>query len=177
MTDNKNSAIQNILSRRSIRRFDPGRKVPDETVKLLLECACAAPTARNYRPWQFIVVEDREKMLAVRDLHPFASMLSEASLLIVVCGYTVKGDLKIPYWEHDCAAAMQNILLAANASGLGSVWLGVRHTVGGIENDVKSLFEIPEGVAVLGMAAIGYPLVTEDPHKGIDPCVIHVNKW
>jgi nitroreductase len=172
-----NKAIENILSRRSIRRFDPAAKIPREHVELLLECACAAPSAHNYRPWQFIVVEDRERLDKIRAIHPYSAMLKEAPLAIIVCGYTRCGDKTYPFWEEDCSAAMQNMLLAANATGLGSVWLGVRHGKEGLEEKIKALHDVPEDVAVLGIAALGHPLETKDPHKGVDPCVIHVNKW
>ena len=176
MTKINNTAVENILARRSIRRFDPSREVPGELREILLECACAAPSAHNYRPCHFIVVDGRERLNHLAEVHPYGKMLSAATLAIIVCGMT-KGEVEYSYWEEDSSAAMQNILLAAGAVGLGSVWLGVRHAPGGLEATLKGMFGVPSDVAVLGIAAIGWPLAAKDPHKGIEPHVVHVNKW
>lgn len=169
-------AIENIMSRRSIRRYDPTREVPGELRELLIECACAAPSARNLRPWRFIVVDGRERLSAMAEAHPYGKMLDTATLAIIVCGIT-SGEGDYSYWEEDCSAAMQNILLAAGAVGLGSVWLGVRHSGGGLEDKFKKMFGVPSGVAILGVAAIGYPATSRDPHRGIEPHIVHINKW
>jgi nitroreductase len=72
---------------------------------------------------------------------------------------------------------MQNILLAANAIGLGSVWLGAKRGDNGLEEKLKSLLNVPMNIALMSIAAIGWPLETKDPHKGIDPHSLHSNKW
>lgn len=169
-------AIDNILSRRSIRQYDPMREIPAQLRELIIECACAAPSARNLRPWRFIVVDGRERLSVMAEALPYGKMLGTASLAIVVCGLT-KGEGDYSYWEEDCSASMQNILLAANALELGSVWIGIRHSNIGLEDKLKEMFGIPEEIAVLGVAAIGYPAMSRDSHKGIEPQVVHVNKW
>lgn len=176
MHDRDNPTIKNILSRRSIRRYDHAREVPAQARELLAECACAAPSAHNYKPWHFIFVDGRERLNELADIHPYGKMLGAATLAIVVCGMT-KGEADYSYWEQDCSAAMQNILLAANALGLGSVWLGVRHAPGGLEGKLKEILGVPDAAAILGIAAVGYPLGSKDPHSGIEPHVIHTNKW
>lgn len=176
MTDINQSAVENILSRRSTRQYDPAREVPEGLRALLLECACAAPSAHNYKPWRFIVVDGRDRLDALAGVHPYGKMLGTATLAVIVCGNT-EGEVDYSYWEEDCSAAMQNILLAANAAGLGSVWLGVRHASNGLEEKIKQMFGVPREIAILGVAAIGYAQTTKDPHKGIDPHVVHLNKW
>lgn len=176
MPEVNNPAIENILSRRSIRKFDLTKEVSNKLRTLLIECACAAPSAHNYKPWHFIVVDGRDRLDALAEVHPYGKMMSTATLAIVVCG-TTHGEVDYSYWEEDCSAAMQNILLAANAVGLGSVWLGVRHAPDGLEGQLKELLGVPTEVAILGIAAIGCPQTTKDPHKGIQPHVVHVNKW
>lgn len=176
MLKTDNPAIENILSRRSIRKFDPSQEISAEQRALLIECACAAPSAHNHRPWHFILVDGRERLDLLAETHPYGKMMGTATLVVAVCG-TTQGEVDYSYWEEDCSAAMQNLLLAANAVGLGSVWLGVRHAVAGLEGRLKELLGVPAEVALLGLAAIGYPLVTKDPHKGIEPHVVHVNKW
>lgn len=171
-----NAALDNILGRRSIRRYDPGREVPGWLREILIECACAAPSAHNYKPWHFILLDGRERLDALAEIHPYGKMLRTATLAVIVCG-TTEGDVDYSYWEEDCSAAMQNILLAAGAVGLGSVWLGVRHAPAGLEVRLKEMLGVPVGVAVLGVAALGWPLESKDAHSGVEPHVVHVNQW
>ena len=112
-----------VLTRRSIRKYTE-EPVADEQVELLLRAAMAAPSAGNQQPWHFVVVRDRERLQAVTVAHPYASMLPGASLAILVCGDT--GPKKWPeFWEQDCSAATENLLIEAERLGLGAVWLGV----------------------------------------------------
>jgi len=106
-----------------------------------------------------------------------ARCLRLAAVAIVVCSELVCADEPLRYWEEDCSAAMQNILLAANALGLGSVWLGVKHGDNNLEGKLKTLLDVPDRIAMMGIAAIGWPLETKDPHKGIDAHSLHINKW
>ena len=170
-------AIDNILSRRSIRRFDPSQNVDNVSLKTILECACAAPSASNYHPWHFIVIDSRETLDSMADLHPYGKMLKSAPLAIAVCSETERDGKVLRYWEEDCSAAMQNILLSANALGFGSVWLGAKRGDNDLEGKLKSLLNVPTQIALMGIAAIGRPLETKDPHKGIDPHSLHSNKW
>lgn len=177
MTQLNREAIDNILSRRSIRRFDPSKHVDDALVKVILECACAAPSANNYHPWHFVVIDKRQILDSMADLHPYGKMLKTAALAIVVCAETEREGKVMRYWEEDCSAAMQNILLSANALGLGSVWLGAKRGDNDLEGRLKSLLNVPADIALMSIAAIGWPLETKDPHKGIDPHSLHRNKW
>ncbi len=170
-------AVDNILSRRSIRRFDPERPVDDSYVRIILECACAAPSSNNFHPWHFIVVDRRDLLDEMADIHPYGKMLRTAVLAVAVCSETEREGKIIRYWEEDCSAAMQNILLSANALGLGSVWLGAKRGDNDLEGRLKSLLNVPGEIALMAVAAIGWPLETKDPHKGIDPHSLHRNKW
>ncbi|GHS93107.1 nitroreductase [Synergistales bacterium] len=171
------AVIKNILSRRSIRSFD-GKPVPNEQIDKILECACAAPSAMNFRPWHFVIVTDKKKLNALSDVHPYGKMLSQASFGVVVCGEPKRGDSVSLWWEQDCGASMQNILLAALDFGLGSVWLGVnRNTQFGIAEKVRELLGIPNNIEVMGIAAVGYPKEEKPAHSGTDEGAIHKEKW
>ena len=172
-----NDTIQSILGRRSIRRFDADKPVPHEIQQSLLECACAAPSAKNERPWHFIIIENRQILSLLAEVLVYGKMLNEAPLAVAVCGETERDGNPMPQWEEDCAASMQNILIAANALGLGTVWLGVRFGDMGREENVKKILEVPEKISVMGIAAIGWPKESKDSHKGIDANVLHANKW
>ncbi|MCX7827963.1 MAG: nitroreductase family protein [Thermanaerothrix sp.] len=170
-----NQAIKAILSRRSIRRFID-REVKEDDINLLLECACAAPSAANSRPWHFVVVTERGVLDRMGEAHPYGKMLFEAPLAIVVCGDPTKSDYAARYWEEDCSAAMENILIAAASLGLGSVWLGVKHSPER-EAAMRAILSVPDHVAILGIAAIGWPGEEKEPHRGIDDGVVHRNRW
>ncbi|MEZ4528864.1 MAG: nitroreductase family protein [Desulfobacterales bacterium] len=143
-----------LHTRRSIRKYT-AQPVSDADIQKILEAAMMAPSAGNAQPWQFIVVRDRQKLAEVKNVNPFAQMAEEAPLGILVCG-----DLRLEkyegFWVQDCAAAMQNLLLAAHGLGLGAVWTGIypkeERTQG-----FRRLFGLPEKVIPLGFAVIGHP--------------------
>jgi nitroreductase len=143
-----------IHNRRSIRKYDPGPVAPD-TIRDILRAAMMAPSAGNEQPWQFVVVTDRGKLAGIREIHPYAGMAAQAPLGILVCG-----DLSLEkypgFWVQDCAAAMQNLLLAAHGSGLGAVWTGIYPLEERIRG-FRTLFELPAQVIPLGFAVMGFP--------------------
>ncbi|MCL1998856.1 MAG: nitroreductase family protein [Turicibacter sp.] len=116
-----------IRERRSVRKFVAGAEVSDEQIKILLEAAMLAPSACNTRPWEFIVVKNREKLDKIREFHPYTGMLATASLAIVIVALPQKQNAPISsgYFPQDCGAATQNILLQALDLGLGACWCGV----------------------------------------------------
>ena len=114
-------AMDAILGRRSIRGYTT-RKIDPPLIEKLLRAAMAAPSAGNQQPWRFVVIDDRAVLDAIPKLHPYAEMLKAAPLAIAVCGQ-VEGLKHADYWVQDCAAATQNLLVAAHALGLGAVWL------------------------------------------------------
>ena len=166
-------AMEAIMSRRSIRRYID-KKIPEEIVTKLLEAAMNAPSAHNRQPWHFIVIDDRETLKKIPEYHQYSKMLEQASHAIVVLG-----DNNIQttdFWIHDCSAATENILIAANALGLGAVWLGVHPSEALIEG-TRKLFNIPAHVTPLGIISLGYPEETKPPRKNYNPERVHRNKW
>ena len=120
------AAINNIMTRTSIRQYtdEPVSKADIET---MLRAGMAAPTAVNRQPWHFVVVADRKQLNALAAANRGTGMAAKAPLAIVVCGdmqKTLPGTGQ-GFWVQDCSAATENILLAANALGLGAVWTGL----------------------------------------------------
>ncbi len=144
-----------IFSRRSIRRFT-AEKVNKDQIKLLLEAAMAAPTAMNTQPWHFVVVEDPDKLADLRKILPFGKMA--APLAISVCGNLgmVKRLVTERFWVQDCSAATENMLLAANVLGLGTVWCGV-HPINRLESSVRNVLNLPVSVVPLNIVYVGHP--------------------
>ena len=93
-------AIEAILSRRSIRRYTP-QPVSEETVRLLLEAAMSAPSAGNEQPWHFVVITERRLLDEIPRFHPYADMLQEAQMAILVCGDTER-ERYAGHWVQDC---------------------------------------------------------------------------
>ncbi len=120
------NTLETIRSRRSIRKYKEGAVIPKEDIKQILEAAMMAPSACNTRPWEFVVVQNREKLNALVEVHPYVKMLKTASLAIIVCAKPELQDGICPgYFPEDCGAATQNLLLAAAELGYGTCWCGV----------------------------------------------------
>jgi len=115
--------LQAILTRRSVRRYQT-TPVPEPLVEKLLAAAMSAPSARNSQPWRFVVIDDRTLLDQVPAINPYAEMARRAPLAILICA-DPSLEKSPGYWMLDCAAAAQNMLLAAHGLGLGAVWCGV----------------------------------------------------
>jgi nitroreductase len=164
-----------LLTRRSIRKFT-GTRIEDENIIAIIKAGMYAPSANNTRPWHFIVVDDKEIMKRIMEVHPYSSMLSLASHAILICG-----DEKLQngpgYYILDCSAATQNILLAAHALGFGAVWLGVEPRKERIKA-MKGIFGLPEHITPVSIIAIGIPVKISDkiPQR-FEPKKIRKNRW
>ncbi len=77
--------LKEILNRRSIRKFQD-KQVEDDVIKKILHAAMQAPSANNEQPWEFIVVKNKDTLLKMTEIHPYAKMLKEAAIAIIVCG-------------------------------------------------------------------------------------------
>lgn len=175
MTNRDNYVIQSILGRRSIRKFisDP---IASETRNIILECAFAAPSAHNRRPCVCLVVEERDVLDALAEAHDSGKMLHQAPLAIAVCaeiaGYP-EGDRA---WVEDCAAALENILIAARSLGLEGVWLKVmdRHPRNEL---IRAILAVPDTVEIVGIAALGIGAEEKSSHGGITKEKVRFNRW
>lgn len=176
-TDNGASAIENIMTRTSVRSYTD-QEVDDAQIETILRAAMAAPTARNVQPWEFVVIKDKESMKALAEKLPYSKMLADAPLAIAVCGNmqrAIEGEGR-GYWIQDCSAATENLLLAAHALGLGAVWTGV-YPVQERVGLVSEALNLPSYIIPLGVMVIGYPDGQNQPKDKWDPEKIHYNKW
>lgn len=181
MTDCNNfsktdTVLENIHARKSVRQFTSEAVTADQ-IEIMLKAAMAAPSAVNQQPWRFVVVTGRERLDRLSEGLPYAKMLKQATLAIVVCGETTwRGGQDNPYWSQDCSAATQNLLLAAEALGLGAVWTAVYPDGDRLEWVTRTL-EIPEGVLPLCVVPIGHPAGDTQPRDKWKPDNIHYDKW
>lgn len=169
-------ALQAIFQRKSVRNFT-GEDVPKDKLEILLRAGMAAPSAVNMQPWEFIVITDRNTLQAMADNLPYAKMLDKAGACIVVCALPELAHRKSKdYAIIDCSCASQNILIAAEALGLGAVWTAVFPRIDRIEF-VRKLLEIPKDVIPLNAIAIGIPTGEDQPKDKYKPEKIHYEKW
>ncbi len=160
-----------IYARRSVRRYQDNRPVEPEKIEKLLKAAMAAPSACNIQPWEFIVVTDPETQARIKQ-HCGHFGGYNAPLMIVTCSYK---DY-IPWPDDDgivdCAAAMENMHIAAAALGLGSVWIGGFDAPG-----LREVLDIPGTVAVSGVAYFGYPAETPEPRTQYMEAAVYWQKY
>jgi len=147
--------------------------VEAEKIELLIRAGMAAPSSRDRRPWEFIVVTDRLILDEMGEKLPFARMLKETKQAIVVCGDTTLSDNA---WFLDCSAASQNILLAAESMGLGAVWTAAYPYEDRIES-VRNVLQLPDHIIPLNVIPVGYPIGNEQPKDKYDKARIHYNGW
>jgi nitroreductase len=165
-------SLETIFARRSIRKYT-AEPVTEEEEKTLLEAAMAAPSASNKKPWHFLVVRDRKTLDALAEAHPHAAMLKTATLCVAVCGDPEPSG---EYWIQDCAAATENLLLAATALGLGTCWLGV-HPRQPRKEAVRPVLGVPDHLEILNLIAVGRPDETKEPRTQFDAARVHRERW
>ena len=167
-------AMDVILTRRSIRKYTD-KPLPDGLIKELLEAAVSAPSAGNQQPWHFVILDDKTLFDQILTFHPHAKMLKETQKAILVCG-----DLSLEkfkgYWLLDCAAATQNILLAAHAKGVGSCWLGIYPREDRM-TQMKKLLGMPDHAIPFSLIPLGYPAEEKTKEDRYNSSRIHYNKW
>lgn len=170
--------MTNILQRKSVRSYTD-RPVTKSQLDTLVRAAMAAPTGRDMRPWKFIIINDRQAMKSLADQLPYAKMLAEAQAAVVVCG-----DLSIldkegkpsTNWMFDCSAATENLLLQAEAMGLGAVWTAAYPYEDRL-TAVKQALQLPDHIVPLNVIPIGYPKGDTQPKDKYDANNIHYNAW
>jgi nitroreductase len=173
-----------ILKRRSVREFME-RKVEDEDITILLESAMAAPSSCDRKPWEYIVVND--KQLLARIDSKLGGGVYKAPLIIVVCGNMDltkcdtcdcgnPQDSCREFWIQDCSASMENLLIAASGIGLGGVWVGAFPN-NYVVRTLSKILKMPENIIPLGIACIGYPRENPEARTQYSESKVHWQKY
>jgi len=165
---NRMDLFDAIKNRRSIREFksDP---VPETLLKEILEAAQWAPSAGNCHARDFIVVKNPEVKRRLCEAALKQSFIEEAPVDIVVCANEERsaavygGRGRNLYCILDAAAAVQNMLLAAHALGLGACWVGAYS-----DEEVARTLHLPEWVRPIAIIPIGYPDEKPEPPERIE---------
>lgn len=163
-----------LRTRRSIRKYtaDP---VTDEDVHILLEMAMLAPSAKNEQPWQFVVVRSEAGRGALAGTSPYTHMAAQAPVVIVVCG-DLHQDKAAGMWVQDCAAAIENLMLAARGRNLGTVWCGV-HPVAERVAHIRATLGLPEHIIPLGLICVGHPAAEFKTENRYNAALVHLETW
>lgn len=163
-----------IKTRQSIRKFT-SRPVEEDMVTAMLCCGLCAPTAKNKRPYHFIVIKNRQLLEELASQNPQAAMLADAAGAIVVCGdKNIEGMKEFLY--ANCAAAAQNILLGIHGLGLGGVWCGVVSNSDWQKLMIAAL-ELPSKLEPVAIIAYGWPDEEKELRGRWEPGKIHYDKW
>ncbi len=181
--------LESIRTRRSVRKFSD-RPVAEEELQAVLEAARLAPSWANLQCWRFVVVRDPSMKAKISELsyleayfapkgyksNPALKALAEAPVVIVACADPAEsGDLRgQQYYLTDVGIAAENLMLAAHALGLGSVFVGVFE-----EEKLRDVLNIPRNIRIVGLFPLGYPQAESKggpPRKSLDEIVFQ-EKW
>ena len=147
-----------IMHRRSVRQYTDER-IAEDTLNKILYAGLAAASSKNRRPWEFVVVRDKDMLNRLGECRPSAgNLLGKCVTAIVVAADSELVDV----WVEDCASAMTQMHLMADALGVGSCWLQVRLRTapdGNRETQavIRDLLGIPEKYSVIAILTLGMP--------------------
>lgn len=167
------AVLDNIHSRKSVRSYTDEAVTPEQ-VEIILKAAMAAPSGINLQPWRFVVVTEQ----ATKDklAGGFNKMIAKAPVVIVVCGNTTFRGGENRNWTADCAAATENLLLAAEALGLGAVWTACYPYDERMNPTIEAL-GLPDDVKPYCIIPVGHPAGNDKPKDKWKPENIHYEKW
>ncbi len=155
-----------LFRRHSIRRYKDAAIEP-EKVKMILEAGLLAPSSKSGRPWEFYVVDNREKLQELSRCKPAgARPLANCALAIAVCASPEKSDV----WVEDASVAATLMHLQAAALGLGSCWIQLRFRDDDqgepAANRVREILDIPGTLEPLCILSVGVP---DEERRPVDP--------
>jgi nitroreductase len=155
--------IELLRKRRSIRKYT-GKSVDRKSLELLIEALLRAPSSRNIKPWEFIVVDDPKLLSKLSEAKEHGSQfLRAAQLGIVVCADSTESDV----WIEDCSIASILVQMAAVSLGLGSCWIQIRNRRFSAkktsEKYIREILGLPKHIKVESIISIGHPGETRKP--------------
>lgn len=152
--------LELMMRRRSIRKYT-GERVSEDKLEKILQAGLLSLSGRNLKPWEFILVQDKDTLVKLADAKDSGSaMLAGADCAIVVIGNRDTTDV----WTEDCSVAMTYMHLMAAEQGVGSCWVQCRERVAkdgrSTEDYMRELLCIPENFGVEAMLSLGMPART-----------------
>ena len=170
--------LKAMATRKSVREFtDEG--ITFEDIKKILTAGMSGPSCMNKRMWSFVVIRNKEllgKLSVANGL--YAAPLRGAALGILVCGDLERALPEAPeYWVIDASIATQNMVLAAQDLGIGSVWLGCWPCEDRVQ-EVKELMALPESIVPHSILALGYAKNPDNEERDLyESDRVHFDEW
>lgn len=153
-----------MLKRRSVRTYSE-ETIKEADLKMILQAGLASPSGRARRPWEFIVVQDKEMLAQMAECRiAGAGMLRGAAAAIVVVGDETLTDV----WTEDCSIAMTQMHLMASSLGVGSCWIQgrLREAEEGLTTEayLRERLQFPENLRLEAILSLGIPEKETVPH-------------
>lgn len=145
--------LELIRSRYSVRAYQ-ARPVEEEKVQVVLEAARLAPTANNRQPFQFIIIHPAGREAELRRIYSEKWFL-RAPLVVCTCAIPDKGWARMDgkrYVDVDVAIAVDHLILAATALGLGTCWIAAFNP-----EAAREVLGLPDGIEPVVFTTLGYP--------------------
>jgi nitroreductase len=161
--------LQFITARRSVRGFT-GEPVDRDKLETALKAAMAAPSASNARPWEFVVVTEKERVRAVCEAHPYAKFGADAGAVVLPFGKK-EG---YAWFDQDMGASTENLLLALANLGLGATWCGMHDD---LQDPVREAVGIPDELYVFALIPVGVPSEAVPPRTQYEPERVHWERY
>ncbi|NLK43053.1 MAG: NAD(P)H nitroreductase [Tissierellia bacterium] len=154
-----------LMNRRSIRKYKD-QELSKEIIDKIIQAALTAPSGRNKKPWELVVVTDKEILTKLGNARGPASWPMKNAPL----GFVILADPEVTdLWIEDSSILATVIQLTAQSLGLGSCWLQVRERLSEdgkeVEENAKEILSIPNNYRVEAMISIGYPDEKKEAHK------------
>lgn len=166
--------METIKSRYSCRSYE-NRPIEPEKLKMLMEAARLAPSARNVQDWRFVLVTDAKTRKALQFAAASQEFVGQAPVVIVACSCTHKrmNLCGQPYASVNVSIALEHIVLAATSLGLATCWIGSFKP-----QSVRRILNIPTHIEIVELMTVGYPADTaKSPNRLPVDQIACFDKW
>lgn len=167
-------AVLEVIRKRYSCRAYLDKPIEKEKLEQLFEAARLAPSAKNLQDWRFVVVSEKDKKQQVAACTNRPEVFEKAGVIVAACsnsGYVMRcGQAVAPI---DVSIALEHICLQATELGLATCWIGSFET-----EKVRKILEIPQGIAVIELMAVGYPAdKAKNPSREPIEKIVCYDKW
>jgi nitroreductase len=165
-----------IRSRRNVRVFSD-RAIADADLERILEAGRRAPSSRNTQPWDFILVTDRDQLVALAEVWRGAAHVARAAAAVALVGPVLDDESKRNWLRFDHGQAMMSMLIAAADLGIGS-----GHAAVDDQALARTILGHPENRFCVALVSLGYPhdrplAPLQRPDRRPFDEVVHRGRW
>lgn len=162
--------MKEIFLRRSIRKYN-NNEISDIDLKMILKAGMNAPTARNLKPFEFIIIKNKGILEQLSSTKKNSYFVKDSNTTIIIIGNELS-----EFWQQDLGAVTQNMLLEATYLNIGSCWIGIAPN-NQYEDYIKKLLNVPGDKRIFCMVSLGYPEETKELNDFYDENRVHYNKY